>query len=277
MPSSISSSSTSTISTPCSRAIRIGSSPAKGAFSPSAIDSGATGVGSPASSPACSAFDARRLDADDPRASGSAAAIPAIEPPPPTGHDDDVDVRARPRRSPGRPCPARRRRADRRTGGRASGRSPRRSSLEPVEHRLRARRLEVDLARRSRVSRRSSPGSRSATSRAARRALRARRRTRAPARGCRPRRRSRLAPAPPSVSERSLFSTPRGLNEPVRWKSSALRKTRGPSVAELNIGVRWRSSPIVSRAARTSSAVITSRCTRGRSRPRAASAVRPWR
>jgi hypothetical protein len=37
-----------------------------------------------------------------------------------------------------------------------------------------------------------------------------------------------------------------------------LRKTRGPSVAELNVGVRWRSPPIVSRAARTSSSETVS-------------------
>src|SRR5918992_9276 len=60
-----------------------------------------------------------------------------------------------------------------------------------------------------------------------------------------------------SLSRASLVSTPRGLNEPVRWKSSAFRKTRPPvsreSVADVKTGVRWRRPAIVSRAARTSS------------------------
>ena len=58
-------------------------------------------------------------------------------------------------------------------------------------------------------------------------------------------------------SDASLLKTPRGLNEPVRWKSSALRKTSAPvspdSVRELNVGVRWTRSPMTARAARTSS------------------------
>src|SRR5579864_8268879 len=61
------------------------------------------------------------------------------------------------------------------------------------------------------------------------------------------------------VSDASLFSTPRGLNEPVFWNSSALRKARAPirspSVVEPNVGVRWTRPAIVSRAARTSSRV----------------------
>src|SRR6266567_1071847 len=50
-----------------------------------------------------------------------------------------------------------------------------------------------------------------------------------------------------SVSVASLFSTPRGLNAPVRWRSSALKctgtPTRSESVRELSIGVRWTRPP----------------------------------
>ena len=62
---------------------------------------------------------------------------------------------------------------------------------------------------------------------------------RAPGHGFRPRSRSRRARAPRPDSEPSLFSTPRGLNEPVFWKSSAFSQTCSPSVRELNVGVRW--------------------------------------
>ena len=47
-----------------------------------------------------------------------------------------------------------------------------------------------------------------------------------------------------SLSVASLLRTPRGLNEPVRWRSSALKwtvaPTRSESVRELSIGVRCR-------------------------------------
>ncbi len=43
-----------------------------------------------------------------------------------------------------------------------------------------------------------------------------------------------------AVSDASLFSIPRGLNDPVRWRSSAFRKTSGPSVRHESVGVRWR-------------------------------------
>src|SRR2546423_2730884 len=60
-----------------------------------------------------------------------------------------------------------------------------------------------------------------------------------------------------SVRVASLFSTPRGLNEPVRWKSSALNRTSAPtrfdSVAEGNSGVRCNRPPMRSRARWTSS------------------------
>src|SRR5262245_42131352 len=62
-----------------------------------------------------------------------------------------------------------------------------------------------------------------------------------------------------SSSDASLFSTPRGLNEPVFWKSSAFRWTCAPvrseSVRDPNVGVRISRPPIVSRARRTSSRV----------------------
>src|SRR5205085_12649644 len=55
----------------------------------------------------------------------------------------------------------------------------------------------------------------------------------------------------------SLFRTPRGLNAPVRWKSSALKTTSAPtcseSVREPSIGVRCSRPAIRSRAASTSS------------------------
>src|SRR5581483_3024891 len=54
----------------------------------------------------------------------------------------------------------------------------------------------------------------------------------------------------------SLFSAPRALNDPVRWKSSHLRRAR--SVRLLSVGVRARRSPIVARARSTSSLVGSS-------------------
>src|SRR5438477_5756647 len=60
-----------------------------------------------------------------------------------------------------------------------------------------------------------------------------------------------------SESVESLLSTPRGLNEPVRWRSSALKDTSAPtrseSVRELSIGVRCTRPAIRSRARSTSS------------------------
>src|SRR5215211_6599273 len=61
----------------------------------------------------------------------------------------------------------------------------------------------------------------------------------------------------PAVIEASFVKTPRGLNEPVFWNSSALRKTPGPSVSDVNTGVRCRRPAIASRAACTSSGEIT--------------------
>src|ERR687886_2031083 len=64
-----------------------------------------------------------------------------------------------------------------------------------------------------------------------------------------------------SSSERveSLFRTPRGLNEPVRCSSSALKDTSAPtrseSVRELSSGVRCKRPAIRSRARSTSSSV----------------------
>ena len=40
------------------------------------------------------------------------------------------------------------------------------------------------------------------------------------------------------LSEASLFSTPRALNEPVFWKSSAFSQMLSPRVCEVNVGVR---------------------------------------
>jgi hypothetical protein len=60
-----------------------------------------------------------------------------------------------------------------------------------------------------------------------------------------------------SESVESLFRTPRGLKEPVRWKSSALKDTSAPtrseSVRELSSGVRCSRPAIRSRARETSS------------------------
>ena len=57
------------------------------------------------------------------------------------------------------------------------------------------------------------------------------------------------------VSEASLFSTPRALNEPVFWNSSAFRTSGAPSVREVNVGVRWTRPRIRSAASSTSSRV----------------------
>src|SRR6266511_3560113 len=60
-----------------------------------------------------------------------------------------------------------------------------------------------------------------------------------------------------SEREASFVSTPRGLKEPVRWKSSPFRWTgapvRSPRVAEEKTGVRCRRPAIASRARTTSS------------------------
>src|SRR5215212_6448596 len=61
-----------------------------------------------------------------------------------------------------------------------------------------------------------------------------------------------------AVSDASFVSTPRGLNEPVFWNSSAFSETPGPSVWELKTGVRCSRPAIASRAACTSSGEITS-------------------
>src|SRR5262249_22812324 len=58
-----------------------------------------------------------------------------------------------------------------------------------------------------------------------------------------------------SVSVDSLFSAPRGLKEPVRWKSSHL--SRAPRVREESIGVRTRWRSTAARARTTSSRSIT--------------------
>ena len=87
-------------------------------------------------------------------------------------------------------------------------------------------------------------------------------------------------------SDASFASMPRGLNEPVRWKSSALRCASAPiradSARDEKSGVRWSRPPTASRAARTSSErdhvseyEITSVSIRGRRRPRRASGDRP--
>ena len=64
-----------------------------------------------------------------------------------------------------------------------------------------------------------------------------------------------------SVSVASLLSTPRGLNEPVRWSNSALNRTSAPirsdSVADESNGVRCSRPPIRSRARWTSSREIS--------------------
>ena len=59
---------------------------------------------------------------------------------------------------------------------------------------------------------------------------------RAPGRGFPPRSRSRRAPSRPG-ERAELFSTPRALNEPVFWKSSAFSQTRSPICSEVNVGV----------------------------------------
>src|SRR5438105_12095327 len=60
-----------------------------------------------------------------------------------------------------------------------------------------------------------------------------------------------------SESVESLFRTPRGLNEPVRWRSSALKDTSAPTrserVRELSVGVRCTRPAMRSRARSTSS------------------------
>jgi hypothetical protein len=57
------------------------------------------------------------------------------------------------------------------------------------------------------------------------------------------------------VSVASLFSTPRALNDPVFWNSSALRYVCSPSVRELKVGVRCTRPRIRSAAWSTSSRV----------------------
>jgi hypothetical protein len=61
-----------------------------------------------------------------------------------------------------------------------------------------------------------------------------------------------------AVSESSFVRTPRGLNEPVFWSSSALRKASGASDEHRSVGVRWRRPVMTSRARSMSSrAMVT--------------------
>src|SRR3954470_16753609 len=65
--------------------------------------------------------------------------------------------------------------------------------------------------------------------------------------------------AQPSPSAASLFSAPRTLNEPVRWRFSALSATAAPvrslSVSEGSTGVRLATPATAGRASATASAV----------------------
>src|SRR4051812_20461062 len=65
--------------------------------------------------------------------------------------------------------------------------------------------------------------------------------------------------AQPSPSAASLFSAPRTLNDPVRWRFSALSATdapvRSPSVSDGSTGVRLATSATAARARATASAV----------------------
>ena len=58
------------------------------------------------------------------------------------------------------------------------------------------------------------------------------------------------------VSEASFVNTPRGLNEPVFWKSSAFRNMSGPSEPHAKVGVRRR-CPRIRSAARSMSSRLT--------------------
>ncbi len=155
----------------------------------------------------------------------SAVWIPEIEPAAADRDDRPRRRRARPPRSRGRRCRRRRSRPGRRTDGRACGRSPRCSVSRRSNASAGSRRLEVDASRRSRASRRSSARTRPATSRRARRRpLRAA----ANATACAwlP---ALIAITPLRFSSLRrgcdiLFSAPRDLNEPVRWKSSHLSR-----------------------------------------------------
>src|SRR5438270_5473643 len=65
------------------------------------------------------------------------------------------------------------------------------------------------------------------------------------------------------VSAAIRLKTPRTLNEPVFWKSSAFRCA--PSVSEEKVGVRWTRPAMVARARSTSSGVTKSSHHRDRS------------
>ena len=194
---------TSTDSTPRSRQTASACSPANGAPSPSAIDAGrpATERARPAS-PSCSAGES----------SGSTATTRAVDARPRSRR------RARRRRpattivstpgtsssisSPTVPC-AGLARAGRRTGARASCRSPPASSASRSNASAGPRRLEVDggavaAGRRDLLLARAAPHDDERVD-----PLRGRAPRRAPARGCRPRSRSRRAPSPRASASRA--------------------------------------------------------------------------
>ena len=220
--------------------------PANGAFRPSAIDRGSTGTGAPAASPACSAWLVSGLDRDDANAPGRAERgdDAADEPAAADGDGDDVGVgRVLLDLEPDR--------AGARDHDRVVERMHERPAalgeqlLEAIERLGRPRRLEVD--RRSVAA-----GGRDLLLGGAvphhdervHPALRG---------GVRDglgvvARRDRDHAARPLVasSERSLFIAPRTLNEPVRCRSSHLRRT--PKVREPRIGVRGRRSPMTPHA-----------------------------
>ena len=176
-------------------------------------------------------------------------------PPPPTGHDDDVRIPARPRRSRGRRCPA-----PASTTGSLNGWT----STRPVSSSSTSRRWRTPSVgsvargrrrRRSRASPRPSARRRPATSRRARRSRPPARPTRPPSAwlpakiGSTPRRRS-SSPSCAAASART-----RTLNEPVR--SGTARPLKRASDAELLGGARSPSAtanvgwtrPAVSRGA----------------------------
>ena len=158
----------------------------------------------------------------------------------------------------GRPSPARPPRRGRRTGARRRARLAR-ARLGGGEALVDPRRRRRGRWRPGRARPRPWPAARR-RGRRPRNARRARpRRTRRPGRGCPPRRRRRRVRAPSSPSAASLAAAPRTLNEPVRWRFSALSATTPPArsenVREDTIGVWRATASTAGRAASTSRAV----------------------
>ena len=208
----------------------------------------------------------RRSTSTSGRAALIAIATPAHSPPPPTGHDDPREVRARPRAARARASPGRRRSSGRRTGARTPARRSRPARARPRCTRRRCRRRRGRSRPSPRAASTLAIGASAGTKTSQRHAAARAAPRPAPGRGCRRWPATTPLRAAPSPSAASFADAPRTLNEPVRWRFSAFSTTVPPARSEnvrvdstgvrRAIGARRRRAADVGR--RTSRAVTLS-------------------